>query len=59
MDGRNIWALRMLLVAFVVLLAWPGLAGAQSFPKLKPIPHNRRVATRALVAPGVPSPWTP
>ena len=59
MHGIKIWALRILVAAFVVLLAWPGLAGAQSLPKLKPIPHNRRVAGRALVAPAVPSPWTP
>jgi hypothetical protein len=49
--------LKTILVA-LVLLAWAGVAGAQSFPRLKPLPPKKDVgvlkATAAL-APG--SPW--
>ena len=38
MKGRNLWAPRMLAFVFAVSLAGPALAGAQSFPHLKPIP---------------------
>jgi hypothetical protein len=27
-------------IAFIALLAWPGLAGAQSFPRLRPLPKK-------------------
>src|SRR5438552_17777150 len=60
MKRRNPWALRMLTVGYVVfvLLAWTGLAGAQSFPKLKPLPPKKDAsphAAAATLAPG--SPW--
>jgi len=51
--------LQTIAVVFVALLAWPSLAGAQSLPKLKPIPHPigspqhapaQAEATHALVA---------
>jgi hypothetical protein len=50
MNRRNTWDMRMLTVSFVVLLAWPGLARAQSFPRLKPLPP-RKVATAPAVPP--------
>jgi hypothetical protein len=60
MKRRNTWALRMLTVAYIVfvLLAWAGLAGAQSFPRLKPLPPKKDAAVLAatpVFAPG--SPW--
>ena len=63
MKGRNILILRMLTVAFVVLLAWPSLASAQSSPRLTPLPP-RKGATAAPVPAAVhaaastpSSPW--
>jgi len=50
MKGRHIFILRMLTVAFVVLLAWPSLAGAQSFPRLKPLPPRKSVNAHAARA---------
>jgi hypothetical protein len=50
MKGRHIFILRMLAVAFVVLLAWPSLAGAQSFPRLKPLPPRKGVNAHAANA---------
>ena len=50
--------LQMLGIAVIALLAWPSLAGAQSLPRLTPLPHHRGVAGRALAA-GPSSPWQP
>jgi hypothetical protein len=60
MKRRNTWALRMLTVGYAVpvLFAWAGLAGAQSFPKLKPLPPKKdatALAATPVLAPG--SPW--
>jgi len=60
MKRRNTWALRMLTVGYAVfvLLAWAGLAGAQSSPKLKPLPPKKdttALAATPVLAPG--SPW--
>ncbi len=59
MKGRNP---RILRVLFVVLLAWPILAGAQSLPPLKPIPPQSgatHFAALAANAPSTASPWQP
>lgn len=55
MGDRNFWVLRMLTAAFVVLLAQPGPAGAQSSPRLKPIPP--RLGKAVPAAPDPPSSW--
>lgn len=41
MKGRNPWARTILVVAFAASLICPSLAGAQSLPRLKPIPPRR------------------
>jgi hypothetical protein len=59
MKSRHPWILRIL---FAVLLAWPILAGAQSLPRLTPIPpHGRAQHLAALHTNASPSssPWTP
>lgn len=61
MKGRNPWPVRMLTVAFAVSLACPVMAGAQSLPRLKPIPPRRTPAPYASSASqaSAPSPWRP
>jgi hypothetical protein len=49
-KDRNFLVLRMLTVAFVVLLAWPGLASAQSLPRLRRLPPHKDAAAVAAVA---------
>ena len=57
MKRRNSWALRMSTVAFVVLLALPGIVNAQ-FPPPKPLPPRKNLATIAASANApVASPW--
>jgi len=50
MKGRNILVLRMLSVAFVVLLAWAGLASAQSLPRQRRLPPHKDAAAVAAAA---------
>jgi hypothetical protein len=60
MKRRNTWVLRLLTVAYVVfvLLAWSGLAGAQSFPKLKPLPPKKDATVlKAIPALAPETPW--
>jgi hypothetical protein len=60
MKDRNFLVLRMLTVAFLVLLAWPSLAGAQSFPRSQPRPPRKGATAHAASAalPADPSsPW--
>lgn len=57
MEEKKIRALKWLTAAFVVLLARPDIAGAQSSPRLKPIPP--RLGAAPVVAPDPPSPWQP
>jgi hypothetical protein len=59
MKGRNFLVLRMLTIVFVVLLAWPSLASAQGFPRLRPLPPKKNataVAARAAHATALLSP---
>lgn len=46
-------------IALILLTAWPGLAGAQSFPRPKPIPARKStaVAARAALPADPSSPW--
>jgi len=58
MNRRNTWDLRILTISFVVLLAWPGLASAQSLPRLKPLPPRKVATAPAAAAALAPSsPW--
>jgi hypothetical protein len=57
MKGRNIWVLRMLPVALAVLLAWPRLAGAQSFPRPTPLPPKKDPTAAVAAASAPSSPW--
>ena len=62
MKGRNSWALILLTVSFICLLACPEFVSAQSFPRLKPLPpkkqHVSAIAAGAAAAPASPlSPW--
>ena len=59
MKGSNIWVLRMLTLAFVVLLAWPSLASAQSFPRLKPLPPRKGATAPAAAAAAASTPSSP
>jgi hypothetical protein len=42
MKGRNSWALILLTVSFICLLACPEFASAQSLPRLKPLPPKKK-----------------
>jgi hypothetical protein len=57
-SGR--WMLTNILCS-VAVLAWCGLADAQSFPRLKPIPpRGPRISAAAITAsPSTASPWQP
>jgi hypothetical protein len=62
MKGRNSWALILLTVSFICLLACPEFVSAQSFPRLKPLPpkkqHVSAIAAGAAAAAASPlSPW--
>ena len=48
---------RMLAIAVIAVLAWPLIAGAQSFPRLKPIPPQKGVSAGAALPAGPSSPW--
>ncbi len=57
MKRRNIWALTLLAISFVLLLTWPGIAGAQSLPRLKPIPQRKNFDHAAPLAADARSGW--
>lgn len=58
MRGRNTWALGIIAVAFAILLAWPGGAGAQTFPQRTPPPPKKNRNFAALTAaPNASSAW--
>ncbi len=61
MKGKGIRILRVLAVALLASLARPGLASAQSFPRLKPIPPKKSVAAatahHATATAKSASPW--
>ncbi len=59
MERRNTWAFTLLAVAFVFLLALPGIASAQSRPRLKPIPPRRGIDHAAALASDTRSEWQP
>jgi hypothetical protein len=50
MQGKRIKVWRMLGIAVIATLAWAGVAGAQSFPRLKPIPPRKGAASLAASA---------
>ena len=53
---KRMKGLQMLGIAVIALLAWPSLAGAQSFPRLKPLPpHKDATAVAAVAATSTPS----
>src|SRR5262245_44332085 len=59
MKTLHLAAIRCSLMFLVTVLAWAGIADAQSFPRLKPLPPKKHAtvlnATRALAA--TTSPW--
>lgn len=57
MERRHTGAVLTLLPSFVLLLTWPGIASAQSRPRLKPIPSRRAIVLAAKAAPDKQSPW--
>jgi Kelch motif len=61
MTRRNIWAFALLGISFICLLCWPGIANAQSSPRLKPIPSRRGFHHTGTFAPGngSASAWQP
>jgi hypothetical protein len=48
MKGRKPRILKVLVVALLVSLARPGLASAQSSPRLKPLPPKKSKATLGI-----------
>lgn len=59
MKRANIWAFTLLAISFVWLQTWPVIAGAQSLPRLRPIPPRRGSAPAVALAPDPQSPWQP
>lgn len=59
MERRNTWAFTPLAITFILLLILPGITGAQSRPRLKPIPQRRSVASAAAFASDTQSGWQP
>ena len=60
MVEKKVGVLNVLQALIVVLLAWPSLASAQSFPRLTPIPSQGRATPNAAVATRPKqSPWQP
>lgn len=62
MNHQSTVFLRVFAVAFVLLAAWPGLTGAQTFPRLTPLPAKKQAtpdiaATAAAAAMPASSPW--
>jgi len=60
MKGRKTRILEVLVVALLVSLARPGLAGAQDSPRLKPLPPRKAASAathRASLAPDSASSW--
>lgn len=47
MEGRSTGAFTLLAVSFLLLLIYPGVASAQSRPRLKPIPPHRSFGSAA------------
>jgi len=59
MRRKRMKVLQMLGTAVIALLTLPGLAGAQSSPRLKPIPPRRGRTALAALAADPSSPWQP
>jgi len=59
MKPRNISAFTLLATSFIWLLTWPGIAGAQSRPQLKPIPQRRGFDGAAALSSDKRSEWQP
>src|SRR5271165_6379369 len=50
MGGRKMKVSRILAVAVIAFMAWPGIVGAQSFKEPKPLPPKKDPAVMAAVA---------
>jgi hypothetical protein len=57
MTGKSFWVLRILTVAFLALLARPNFAGAQTHPRLKPLPPHKGLIRHAALRADLSSPW--
>jgi Kelch motif len=57
MESKNISAFPRLVISFVFLLTWSGIASAQSHPHLKPIPPQKGFARAAALASDAKSGW--
>src|SRR6516164_2758910 len=57
MIAKKLNVSQMLGIAVIAVLAWPLIAGAQSFPRLKPIPPKKGAPARAALLAEPSSPW--
>ena len=57
MIAKRLNVSQMLGIAVIAVLAWPLIAGAQSFPRLKPIPPKKGSPARAAIPADPSSPW--
>jgi hypothetical protein len=59
MERRSTWAFTLFAISFVWLLIWPGIASAQSRPRLRPIPPRTGFDHSAALASDAGSGWQP
>jgi hypothetical protein len=57
MIGKKLNGSHMVGIAVIAVLAWPFLADAQSFPRLKPLPPRKGAFARVAPAASPSSPW--
>ncbi len=59
MQRRNLRTFTLFAISFVCLLTWSEIAGAQSFPRLKPIPPQKSAQRTIALASDTTSQWQP